>query len=250
MTTFEECQIANILYSEIKWIVADETRAFDKYFDMPIVNMEHTVEQLRAFYVWCRGIDGGTPIRVVYEKLVEALNKLSEYGESPDKLAGWITSVQDTHTSTEQSRAQWKGYFKSVVDSVNENTIAHVNKEIIRLTQSYMQLVDKPDSEFFKLSLQSEKHWLHSSQNRSNFDDYLWKESYADFDMSPVGLANKYYTTKLQRNWWKQEGASVSNDIKEEMFEGLVNIGAKNSDGWYWDETHQIDLVFSKTNLD
>jgi len=36
----------------IEWTVADETPAFDKHFDIPIVNMEHTVEQFRAFYVW------------------------------------------------------------------------------------------------------------------------------------------------------------------------------------------------------
>jgi len=118
LANIAECQIVKTLIGEIKWIVADETRAFDKYFDMPIVNIEFTVEQLRAFYVWRRGIDGSTRRTVVHEKLAETLTVLAEHGESPEKLASWLILVSDTDTSNYDSRKQWEKYFKFVFNDV------------------------------------------------------------------------------------------------------------------------------------
>jgi len=105
-------------------------------------------------------------------------------------------------------------------------------------------------SEFYKLCVQSESQWKNLSQNRSDFDDYLWREYFSEFDMSPVGFARLYYATMLQRTWWNREGASLAADLKEEMYADLVNLRSQNNETFNWNDTHPIDLVFGMADLD
>jgi len=41
---------------------------------------------------------------------------------------------------------------------------------------------------------------------------------------------------------------SVSNGVKEDMYQGLVNLGSSNSEPWSWQDTHPIAIAFGVTS--
>lgn len=234
---------ASVILPEIKWISADETKKFDEFFELPFVHYQDTVSELRQFYIWRKNLFGGTQISIVYSKLDEVLTVLADRGEEPSKLLDWITSTKDTDFSNDDSRHQWHKYFELISNKVVENSVDLVVPKVKRIALNYMKYVDSTYSKFHKLSVVSEREWLESSENRSNFDNVLWETHYNQFGTSPVGMERVSYKARLQRNWWNVERVGVTDEEKAEMYNGLVTMGANNAN-WRWQDTHPIDEVF------
>jgi len=215
---------------------------------LQINDIKFTIEKLREFYIWRQGIDGATLTTEVNKKLAEILEILCEHGEKPEYWADYLTFTKETVTSNFNSHRQWVEYFKSISKESFEHSDNKANSESIVIAQSYLESVETPLAAFFELSEQSELLWLHSSQYKSEFDNYLWQTHYSEFNMSPVASQWYRYEFWQYRSWWQVKNPSVSNGVKEDMYQGLVNLGSSNSEPWSWQDTHPIAIAFGVTS--
>jgi len=233
------------------WIVSDRVAEFDDVLHRPISATSAVQARTRDLIGKWETIEPDEPVDIVLGYFREMLSSLHDEGEDIGKIYDWARSLSQFLQELNARRAMqiWRETFERFARG-KRDPAKHLDEDVLEsLSESFLRDAYKPWLDLSMHVRTSEQKWLLGRGRRTEFDELLWDNFFAERDVDPGNIASLGYGQVRVREWWRVVRTSLNEEqigqLRREQIENTKAFAQSRTPSWKIDDSIDETMVCS-----